>query len=295
MKRAKTWITTCLSDHQDCRDFHDRTVALHRHQRPTRVLDVTDSNTIRLRCDMADEHFDYLVLSHMWGKPPSQQLLLLTSNLTAFKREVPRAELEASTTFKEAVRLTRALGYRYLWIDSLCIIQDSPVDWEFEARRMAIVYGNAVCNLSFLLPPGGAGQEELGVRSDPRAWNPCILRPASSECSGLYIEHPKGLWYSEYYDDGKEFSWQSQRNWPLFGRAWYVCSDRSILPNFPPSNIRNIDLTQGIELTDRLTDLTDCYSGPSKNTSSPPAPSSSATKTSCGTARTSSTTNSSAA
>ncbi|GME38379.1 het-domain-containing protein [Neofusicoccum parvum] len=46
-------------------------------------------------------------------------------------------------TFRDAVTVTRKLNIRYLWIDSLCIIQDSHADWEAEAARMADVYRNA--------------------------------------------------------------------------------------------------------------------------------------------------------
>ena len=43
---------------------------------------------------------------------------------------------------------TRNLGYRYLWIDSLCIVQDDQEDWDREATLMYNVYTNAECNLA---------------------------------------------------------------------------------------------------------------------------------------------------
>jgi hypothetical protein len=51
-------------------------------------------------------------------------------------------------TFQDAVIITRKLGYRYLWIDSLCIIQDSVADWQTESVKMAGIYSNAVLNIS---------------------------------------------------------------------------------------------------------------------------------------------------
>ncbi|OCL05864.1 HET-domain-containing protein, partial [Glonium stellatum] len=50
-------------------------------------------------------------------------------------------------TFREAVNITRAIGQRYIWIDSLCIIQDSIEDWEAEAAKMAEVYSKSLCTL----------------------------------------------------------------------------------------------------------------------------------------------------
>jgi hypothetical protein len=127
---------------------------------PTRVLEVS-ATTIRLRCGMAKSSFEYLALSHMWGENHSQQLRLLEANLLAFETEIPMHKLASSATFLEAIRMTRILGYRYIWIDSLCIIQDSSSDWEYEAARMAIVYGNAVCNIACLFPPQNGAQPML--------------------------------------------------------------------------------------------------------------------------------------
>jgi hypothetical protein len=50
-------------------------------------------------------------------------------------------------TFRDAISFTRMLGLRYLWIDSLCIIQDDEADWRFEAGQMAGVYQNAILTL----------------------------------------------------------------------------------------------------------------------------------------------------
>ncbi|KAE9376617.1 hypothetical protein N431DRAFT_400864 [Stipitochalara longipes BDJ] len=48
--------------------------------------------------------------------------------------------------FQDAVIITRNLGYRYLWIDCLCIIQDCPEDWTKESADMGHIYKN--CHLS---------------------------------------------------------------------------------------------------------------------------------------------------
>lgn len=42
--------------------------------------------------------------------------------------------------FRDAVKLTRLLGIRYLWIDPLCILQDSKEDWEREGLKINDVY-----------------------------------------------------------------------------------------------------------------------------------------------------------
>ena len=45
--------------------------------------------------------------------------------------------------FQDAIVTTWKLGIQYLWIDSLCIIQDSKDDWEIESAKMGAVYRNA--------------------------------------------------------------------------------------------------------------------------------------------------------
>ena len=46
-------------------------------------------------------------------------------------------------TLQDAITVTRKLHLQYLWIDSLCIIQDSNTDVFEELRRMHWIYGNA--------------------------------------------------------------------------------------------------------------------------------------------------------
>jgi hypothetical protein len=127
--------------------------------------------------------------------------------------------------------VTLALGYTFLWVDSLCIIQnEGHPDWEHEARLMATVYGNADCNLAFLFP--SCTPESTPVRSDPRDWNPCILREATPTCPGVCIQLPTSL-LRQIYHNNQEKDWLVQRNWPLFGRAWtfqeYLLCPRTLL------------------------------------------------------------------
>jgi hypothetical protein len=225
LERAKSWIETCLSEHEKCHTFHHNTVQQN-DRRPTRVLEVSDSS-VKLRCDMAAQNFDYLALSHMWGDPSAEHLKLQLDNIDHFRLNIPWHKL--SSIYEEAIRVTLALGYKYLWIDSLCIIQDSATDWKYEASLMAAVYGNSACNLAFLFP---SLSPETATRSDPRVWNPCILRAATPSQSGVYIQHYTGLLRATYQTTEPQ-DWLIQRNWPLFSRAWtfqeYLLSPRTLL------------------------------------------------------------------
>ncbi|KAF2811480.1 uncharacterized protein BDZ99DRAFT_354565, partial [Mytilinidion resinicola] len=86
----------------------------------------------------------YLTLSHRWGDAKFIQ----TDKATLQQRcsNIPFDSL--SRVFQEAVILTRQLGYRYLWIDALCIVQDCAKDWVRESELMGRVYSNAVMNIA---------------------------------------------------------------------------------------------------------------------------------------------------
>lgn len=173
---------------------------------------------------MTDESFEYLALSHMWGHPSKEHLQLTVKAMDDFKDGIPSHGL--SYIYKEAIRTTITLGYHYLWIDSLCIIQDSEPDWNHEASLMATVYGNAACNLAFLFP------DSTLTRSDPRAWNPVILRHATPSTPGIYMQHSTSLLRATYQNTETQ-DWLIQRHWPLFTRAWtfqeYLLCPRTLL------------------------------------------------------------------
>jgi hypothetical protein len=86
----------------------------------------------------------YATLSHCWGG--TQHLQSTMETLNNRKQSIPLSSM--NQTFRDAVNVTRDLDLQYLWIDSLCIIQDSPSDWSRESGKMCSVYSNAVVNIS---------------------------------------------------------------------------------------------------------------------------------------------------
>ena len=114
---------------------------------PTRLIDTGDSISQPPRLVSTQKFVQtpaYMTLSHCWGR---QHLFVLTqSNKNDLEREIPVQKL--SKTFQDAFHITRQLGHRYLWIDSLCIIQNDNADWETESSKMATVYSNSVLNIA---------------------------------------------------------------------------------------------------------------------------------------------------
>ncbi|RSL61742.1 hypothetical protein CEP54_006102 [Fusarium duplospermum] len=146
--QARKWIDNCDKFHTGCRKTKENML-------PRRVVQIIqDSGTscrARLYETSPDERGSYACLSHCWGK---HQIIRTTKdNFTRHKREIPWAEL--STTFRDAIEFSFHLGIKFIWIDSLCIIQDDTPDWEREAVKMAEYYANADVTLAATASPDG--------------------------------------------------------------------------------------------------------------------------------------------
>lgn len=129
---------------------------------PTRVIDVGQENnprSVRLYCQsqllLATAPNNYVALSHRWGDPEqNQQFCTTRANIESFKEGIEFDQLPR--TFQDAITVTRGLGLRFLWIDSLCIMQDDPEDWETESKKMEAVYSSAYCTIAATCASGSA-------------------------------------------------------------------------------------------------------------------------------------------
>ena len=140
------WVNDCIANHGRCHENYPAAC-------PTRLLDLvrfwSSGDVVLVEPDEGpDDYIPYTTLSHCWGASTSGPLTTTSANLATRMKRIPFDELPL--TFQDAVTTTRKLKIPYLWIDSLCIIQDSPSDWEKEAARMAVVYAGSICTLSAL-------------------------------------------------------------------------------------------------------------------------------------------------
>ncbi|TVY54899.1 hypothetical protein LCER1_G004851 [Lachnellula cervina] len=140
MFQAQRWLEDCRLEHPDC----------PRHlvpKLPTRVIDVGElgnSQSVRLHVRDRDEKAEYVALSYCWGGP---QLFTTTiSTLEDNIRSLPENKLPK--TIQHAILVTRCLGIRYLWVDALCIIQDSYADKISEIANMGAIYKSATVTIS---------------------------------------------------------------------------------------------------------------------------------------------------
>lgn len=222
---ARHWLDQCHSNHSACRTSQNS----NERQLPSRLIDVgLQGSSPRPRlCVMAEgDAFNidtqtfwvpYLTLSHCWGKALIFKLTL--ENINELRCSLPMESL--SRTFQDAILVTRLLGYRYLWIDSLCIIQDSAADWQQEAGRMSTVYGNSACTLAAL---GSSSADGCFKRRNPLFRRPCRLLHTCEADVYAYGFEPLSSLPVGGEDDRADFTLDTM---PLLKRAW-VLQERMI-------------------------------------------------------------------
>ncbi|KAF4632851.1 hypothetical protein G7Y89_g5277 [Cudoniella acicularis] len=159
LSQAQPWISECLSKHNQCRLTTPTKI-------PTRLIDIgppdgskkpflfvpSSTNFIPAKCEKPwaptpDTTFRYLALSYCWGD--TGNLVTTPENIDARRVAIPGAEMPE--TIKDAICVTRKLGFRYLWVDALCIIQGPGGDWATESAKMEEVYSGAFLTISAAL------------------------------------------------------------------------------------------------------------------------------------------------
>ena len=137
---AKKYLRTCLEKHEECRKPDPAA-------QPTRLLRLDDHDKDRVfvqETRVGTQHA-YAALSYRWG---------ITKQIKLSKAEVKnlseKGVLVSSLpqTIQDAIFTTRQLDLKYLWVDTLCIIQDSAEDKDREVARMAVIYQNATITIS---------------------------------------------------------------------------------------------------------------------------------------------------
>ena len=156
LKILRQWLKHCDDNHPKCQPSDTASL-------PTRLIDVgdRDSTTITLYETEANDSIKYIALSHPWGNPP--HFCTFSSNIEEYKQKIEFGKLPA--TFQNAVTITRELGFRYLWIDSICIIQGSDGDFNKEAKRMEDVFSSAYCVLAASSASGGSRSVSASIPS----------------------------------------------------------------------------------------------------------------------------------
>jgi hypothetical protein len=154
----------------------------------------------------------YATLSHCWGK--ASFLQLTSSTLSTFRDGISLESLPK--TFVEAIWVARKMSIPYIWIDSLCIMQDSKSDWATEAASMEDVYSNS--RLNIMATASRDSYEGLFRTRDPRDLKLCQIKSQWKNAPNDTFHLVDGdLWEEE------------MANAPLNQRGW-VLQERILPP-----------------------------------------------------------------
>ncbi|KAF2123183.1 heterokaryon incompatibility protein-domain-containing protein, partial [Lophiotrema nucula] len=135
---ARSRLAECLSSHH-----HEP--AKDPYFTPSRLLQVASSgDKVTIRLIEPQQPQPYLVLSYCWGGDQEQKLM--TKNLELKKRNIIYDDLPRTIT--DAIKVTTKLGYEYIWIDSMCIVQDDDDDKMREIPMMSQIYSQADMTLA---------------------------------------------------------------------------------------------------------------------------------------------------
>ncbi|KAI0189448.1 heterokaryon incompatibility protein-domain-containing protein [Astrocystis sublimbata] len=204
---VQSWITRYVIEHEDYYGKGDMEL-------PSRFLEIADPHIVKVSTSIEGQKGRYACLSHCWGgKTPCT---LTASTKEQFSESIPQSVMPR--IFLETIGICRRLGIEKLWIDSLCIQQDSKEDWEYEAGRMCQYYSNCFVCIAATSSSSSTGTlapvehpADIVVRSnghDPRT-GPFGLVAIPSEV--LDIHH-----------FGRAHQKSDPSRFPLMTRAWVV-------------------------------------------------------------------------
>lgn len=159
----KSWVDLCVDKHgPDCQNKHGGSSEFTKLLNSTYfgVIDVVDMQLKRLPVNKGVPE-RYVALSYVWGKRPAGLDPYITKRENVM-RHIQHGGLEKEwdklpRTIQDSILLVSRLGERYIWIDSLCIVQDEDADWAVESKKMAGVYSGAVCTIAATASESGDG------------------------------------------------------------------------------------------------------------------------------------------
>lgn len=139
------WFNTCFESHATCRSVAQRLQTYSPKRLVELLLDNHGNLSMwRLVHTLTIGTVPYFTLSHCWG--PSQPPRSTMDTISELSNSSSVDGLPQ--TYRQALAIFNSMGYKYIWIDSLCIVQDDAKDWETESSLMGLTYHHAVCNIA---------------------------------------------------------------------------------------------------------------------------------------------------
>ncbi|KAK2030529.1 HET-domain-containing protein [Colletotrichum zoysiae] len=185
LKLARKWLDECIQKPDDSylgAKPHSMCPPNHASPLPTRVLCI-ENNAIRLVVTNGGRG-RYVCLSHCWGS--YHKITTTRANIGSHMKEILWDGLPR--TFQDAVAIADGLDCPYLWIDSLCIIQDDLRDWEIESAKMASVYKHSYLTIAATRASDGRDGCLLPPSERRYMWSPQISQASRAQARSCRTE-----------------------------------------------------------------------------------------------------------
>lgn len=234
MGELESWIGDCQENHESCRPESYTPKRLIDVSRSADLVFLTESDRIPRARDSR-----YISLSHCWGtaKP-------IATTRESYQDHINGIRLDAlPRTFRDAVSVARSLCVGYLWIDSLCIVQDDAQDWAEQAGQMGNIY--SACYLT--VAAATANDSSAGILSLRQVCDLDTI-PVPGGYARVYSQHSLRIpdrHYEQVHDIYRRFG--PQLSYPLTN------SEKTSVPaeewNDPESRERFLSENPGAMLT----------------------------------------------
>ncbi len=219
------WLQECITNHSLCSQYRKNS-----YPQPKRIISLLPQgpDTREMECQLTITEEDpwdgkYITLSHRWGQ--GGFLTLSTSNINAFRDRIPVDLLPR--IFQDALQVARSLGVQYIWIDSLCIVQDSPEDWEKEAPNMHAIYSNSYFNIAAASDfSSSEGDKSLFPQRSAHLVQPCLVQ---QQFPVLPLSHREWVQDPTLVLISSNLGSQRVNQSILYSRAWTV-QERLLAP-----------------------------------------------------------------
>ncbi|KAH0425943.1 hypothetical protein CcaCcLH18_10647 [Colletotrichum camelliae] len=152
--KSRVWIADCLANHPACtsKDIPEG---------PTRLLKLDkDDQTVCLVSN--DKNMAYATFSYCWGGDQEHKLTM--ARLSSYQTAIPVTKLPKS--IQDAITVIRTLhGISYVWVDSLCIVQDDKDDRDRALAKMGDIYSGSIVTI-WAANAESCEDGFLGIQSD---------------------------------------------------------------------------------------------------------------------------------
>jgi hypothetical protein len=172
------WLVACETGHERC-----HLASLSRTNQP---INITFIDVIERRMVVATSAERYVALSYVWGKSKKYKAKMDTIDQLRVSGFLSKDNEDIPFVLRDAMDIVQAIGQRYLWIDSICIVQDDPINQE-QVYNMDRIYAGALFTL-IALSAAHADSGLAGVRLGTRRFSSLVEKIHDQDLTAAFPE-----------------------------------------------------------------------------------------------------------